>query len=137
MGLCANTFTLVHSSFERSMENILSPGFSCSLPNLASAKVRNVADLKIFELQNQYLNKKLLSQVEEHYVESKANVHITDVSRGTKEPKTLIFCLTSLHFCYFALLFYYLHHFNLETCYDNTTAKSSNPCFSIRALFCV
>jgi len=61
MGLCANTFTLVHSFFEKSMENILSSGFSCSVPNLASAKVRNVADLKIIELQNQYLNKKLLS----------------------------------------------------------------------------
>jgi len=61
MGLCANTFTLVHSSFEKSMENFLSPGFSCSAPNLASAKFRNVADLKIIEIQNQYLNKKLLS----------------------------------------------------------------------------
>jgi len=58
-------------------------------------------------------------------LKSKANVHITDVSRGTNEHETLIFCLTSLHFCYLALLFYYLHHFNLETCYDNTTAKSS------------
>ena len=43
------------------MENIPSPGFSCSAPNLASVKVRNVADLKRIELQNQYLNKKLKS----------------------------------------------------------------------------
>ena len=52
MGLCANTFTLVHSSFEKSMENIRLPGFSCSATNLASAKVRNVAGLKIIKLQN-------------------------------------------------------------------------------------
>jgi len=59
MGLCANTFTLVHSSFEKSMENIFLPGFSCSAPNLASAKFRN--GLKIIKFQNQYLNKKVLS----------------------------------------------------------------------------
>jgi len=57
----ANTFTLVHSSFEKSMENILLPGFSCFAPNLASAKVRNVAGLEIIKLQNQYPNKKVLS----------------------------------------------------------------------------
>jgi len=39
------------------MENILSPGFSSSAPNLASVKVQNVADLKIIKLQNQYLKK--------------------------------------------------------------------------------
>ena len=61
MGLCANTFTLIHRSFEKSMENILLPEFSCSAPNLASAKVRNVAGLKIIKLQNKYLNKKVLS----------------------------------------------------------------------------
>ena len=60
MGLCANTFTLVHGSFEKSMKNILLPGFSCSATNLASANVRNVAGLKIIKLQNQYLNKKVL-----------------------------------------------------------------------------
>jgi len=59
MGLCANMFTLVHSSFEKSMENLLSPGFSCSAPNLVSDKFRN--GLKIIKLQNQYLNKKVLS----------------------------------------------------------------------------
>ena len=42
IGLCANRFKLVHSSFEKSMENILSPGFSCSAPNLVSAKFRKV-----------------------------------------------------------------------------------------------
>jgi len=61
MGLCANTLTLIHRSFEKSMENILLPGFSCSAPNFASAKVRNVAGLKIIKLQNKYLNKKVLS----------------------------------------------------------------------------
>jgi len=61
MGLCANTLTLVHSSFEKSMENILLPGFSCSELNLASAKPRNIAGLKIIKLQNQYLNKEVLS----------------------------------------------------------------------------
>jgi len=65
MGLCANTFMLVHSSFEQSMENILSPGFTCSALNLVSAKVRNVAGLKIIKLQNQYLIKKVLSS--RHY----------------------------------------------------------------------
>jgi len=58
MGLCANRFTLVHSSFEKSMENLLSPGFSCSAPNLVSAKFRN--GLKIIKLGNQYLDKKVL-----------------------------------------------------------------------------
>jgi len=60
MGFRANTFTLVHRSFEKCMENILSPGFSCSAPNLVSAKVRNVAGLKTIKLQNQYLNTKVL-----------------------------------------------------------------------------
>jgi len=44
MGLCANMFTVIHYSFEKSMQNT-SPVFSCSAPNLASAK--NAADLKI------------------------------------------------------------------------------------------
>jgi len=60
MGLCANTFTLVHSSFKKRMENIQLPGFSYSAPNLVSAKFRNVAGLKLIKLQNQYLNKKVL-----------------------------------------------------------------------------
>jgi len=37
---------------KKSVENILPPVFSCSAPNLVSAKVRNVAGLKMIKLQN-------------------------------------------------------------------------------------
>ena len=89
MGLCTNTFTLVHSSFEKSMENLLSPGLSCSAPNFVSAKFRN--GVKIIKLQNQYLIKKCCPQVKQYYVDLRANVHITDVSRGTNEHKITYF----------------------------------------------
>jgi len=84
-------FALVHSSFEKSMENILSPGFCCSALFLVSAKVRNVAGLKIIKLQNQYLNEKCRPQVKQYYVDLRTNAHITDVSRGTKEHKITYF----------------------------------------------
>jgi len=146
MGLCANTFTLVHSSFEKSMENILSHGFSCSVPNLAWAKVRNVADLKRIELQNQYLNKKTVVLKLKSIMLKAKPTSISQMSVEVQKKTKHIFCLTSLHFCYFALLFYYLHHFNLKTCYDNTTAKSSKtllfyPCIvlctnEVSKIFC-
>jgi len=59
-GLYANTFTPVHSSFEKSMEKHPLTWIFLFCTKSCFNKIGNVAGSKIIKLQNQYLNKKVL-----------------------------------------------------------------------------
>jgi len=86
------------------MKNILLPGIflfctkSCFSQSSKRSRFENNQTSKPI---NQYLNKKCFPQVKQFYVDLRANVHITDVSKDAKEHIALVFCIISLHYCYF------------------------------------